>query len=863
MRNNTVLPLALLAAMFITEGAMAQDNSKKTALPDPAKISWRKDRKVAKKQIKKGNIETAISYLEAGAMKKPKKAYFPQTLSAAELQLRDYKSSNKWYKLLVDADTAKHKHPEYIFQYALTQKYLGQYEDAIANFNAYKKLAKDDEASAELKKRATREAEGARLGIRYRDSVPKPAYKVMHLNENINQPLADFSPIEHHGSLYFGALKEETYVEEKGKMKLSSFSKIYESKADGKNWLAATALNENINGAKVHTGDPTFTTDGNTMYYTACAQDETAKMKCMLMRSNLVNGSWEKGISAGTVNDPLYSNTQPAVGKNKDGEDVVYFVSDRNPGKGLDIFYSKINADGSLGKPRSVGPQINSKGDEQSPFFEPKTNTLYFSSNGWITIGGQDVFKTSFDNGGEWTEPENMGMPVNSSADDVFFSINDKNTQGFVVSNRAGGFGTKSETCCDDIYAVHTTKVFLAVRGAVYHEVNENRQIADQGLVTLYDDRNGIELNSYNLISGRYFFDLEPERGYKLVSRKDGFRESVLPFTTDGKTETDTFQFDLFLKRKEEPIMGRIVGRIFYDYDKSKLREDARDSLKHIDEFLTQNPQYVVEVGGHTDGKGKDSYNGQLAKRRSESVINYFIYERKMRPERFVVKAYGGSQPLAPNTNADGSDNPTGRAMNRRTEFKVIDELKFSELKKDSVAIIKEKRNGKEYKPTEKEKVKRTVTSTKSEAPAKTTSETTPPANDKKDEPVMAKASVKSAEAKPVKKEVRAKPVPASEGYAEAPAKPFTVKGKVFTEKGGKRLAASEGIVFLSKEDGSEQKTFYLKADGAYYFDMSRASTGAYKLVARKGTAESAATVINLDAQKASNNALDLVIPQK
>ncbi|MFN8309560.1 MAG: OmpA family protein [Chitinophagales bacterium] len=853
--QKSLLCVLLLILVTLSDSAFGQNADKKTAAPDPNSISWRKNRKLAKKLLKKGSYFNAVNYLEAGAAKKPKKAYFPQTLSQTELQLRDYKSANKWYKLLVDQDSVKHKHPEYIFQYALTQKYLGQYEDAKVNFAMYRKLAKDDDASVEMKKRATREIEGAQLGIHFRDSVAKPAFKVRHLDAVVNQPLTELSPVLHNGALYYGSLRSDNVIEVNGKEKLAAYSRIYKSMPNGKEWTAGEELGENINAPKVHTGNPTFSADGNTMYFTKCIQDDNLKMKCMIMKSNMVNGIWEKATSAGTVNDPLYSNSEPAVGKNKDGEDVVYFVSDRNPGKGLDIFYSKINTDGSLAKPRSAGPQINSKGDEMSPFFEAKTNTLYFSSNGWINIGGMDVFKTSFDNGGEWTEPENMGMPVNSSVDDIYFTINDRNTQGFVVSNRPGGFGLKSETCCDDIYEVQTSKIFLAVRGSVYEEINNNRMLAENGMVTLYDDRNGLELSAYNLIGGKYFFDLEPEHGYKLVSRKDTYRESVLPFSTDGKVESDTFQFDLFLKKKEDPIIGRVIGKVYYDYDKSKLREDARDTLKSVTAFLEQNPQYVIEVGGHTDGKGKESYNDALAKHRSEAVVNYFIYEKKMKPERFVSKAYGATMPAASNTNPDGTDNPTGRALNRRTEFKVVDELK-NVTKEDSIPMQKskaEKKNGREYKKTEKEKVKTTVT--------------TLPKENKEESKTEVKTENKTATAAPVKetkvvkKEVKKIAVPVSEGYTET-VTPASVKGKVYTEKGGKRLLAADGIVFLSNADGSEQKTFYVKADGTYSFDMSRAGDGNYKLVARKGATESKAVNFS-KADLKSGKAMDLVIEVK
>lgn len=867
MRIKTLFIAVLLVVVSFADSSLyAQAAAKTTTAPDPATLSWRKNKKNAKKLLKKGSYYNAVSYLEAGALKKPKKKYFPINLAQADLSLRDYKSSNKWYKVLVDKDSVKHKKPEYIFNYALTLKYLGQYEEAEAAFKKFTKVAGDDDASVELKKRARREADGCRKGIFFRDSVPAPAYKVKHLGENINQPFTDLSPIQRGADLYYGSLISDKVIEVNKKEKLASYSHIYKSVRDGKEWTKGVEISENVNTPNQHIGNPSFSQDGNTMYYTQCTQDDNLKMKCAIYKSSMTNGVWEKGKALGTsVNDPLFSSTQPALGKNKDGEEVLYFASDRNAGKGFDIFYSKVNTDGSLGKARSAGPQINSKGDELSPFFEYKTNTLYFSSNGWINIGGMDVFKTTFDNGGEWTEPENLGMPVNSSVDDIYFSINDRNTYGFMVSNRPGGFGLKSETCCDDIYQVETTKLFLAVKGNVYEEKDSVRTIAENGLVILTDERNGTELNSYNLINGGYFFDLEPKRGYKLSSKKDGFLDTQLSFNTDDNTESDTLSYDLVLKKKDtgNPLFGRIIGKIYYDFDQSRLRADSRDTLRKILDILNQYPGLVLEVGAHTDGKGTEDYNIALSKRRASAATNYFIYEKKQKASRFIPKAFGTSQPAASNTTPDGKDDPKGRALNRRTEFKIVDELKNMEEPAKAVAPIIEKAKAAEKAVVEKKAAEKKVVEKKKAEPVKKEAEV-------KKEVVNTVATV----VEPVKEEVKTsktKVVTMSEearralqaeedAYKNAPVTEVIVTGKVVEEKAGKKSSVTDGVVFLYSDDaGIQQRTFFIKSDGSFTFDMSRSAAGTYKLIARKDMTESTIATFTLDEVKANNKAFELV----
>jgi len=832
MRMKFIATLLLGLTLCHIDVASAQTGNTTATAGKPSgpnSLSWRKNKKTAKKLLKKGKTEAAIPYLEAGVLKKAKKKYFAQNLAPAYLEVRDYKSANKWYKVLVDKDSVKHKTTAYLFYYALTQKYLGQYEQSIVTFTKFKKSAGDDDATTELKKRATREILGSEKGIFFRDSVPAPAFKVRHLDANVNQPFADFAPRLRDNALYYSSQKGDS---------TGSFSKIYKAPRQGKNYGQAEAISDNVNVAGQNTGNGSFSPDGNTLYYTQCQTDKMNKQKCAIYVSKFNNGTWGKGIPAGdAVNDPLYNNTQPAVGINKDGENVLYFVSDRNPGKGLDIYYAKINPDGTVAKPRSAGPQINSRGDEMSPYFDFKSRTLYFSSNGWINIGGQDVYKSTWDANGEWTEPENLGIPVNSSADDIDFSINEKNTLGFVVSNRPGGFGQKSETCCDDIYQVETTKLFLAARGNVYEEKDSVRALADQGIVLLYDEKNGTELNSFNLISGGYFFDLLPKVSYRLVTRKDGYYDGISSFNTNDNTDNDTLKYDLFLKKKVEqavnPLIGKVIGRVYYDYDQSRLRSDSRDSLSSVLNIMNQYPGIMVEVGGHTDSKGKEPYNLALSKKRAEAVRNYLVYDKKVAADRLTAKPYGSAEPAAPNATPDGKDDPAGRALNRRTEFKVISELTPDEL------------------------AKKAAQRSPNEQPAKVI---------KKDittgETIVAPKSAPAAA--PAKAPAPAKASATGGGYKTAPKEPVVVTGMVYADQAGKRSLVNQAAVFLTtNEGGFTQKVYYVKADGGYSFDLSRSAADTFRLIARKYKFESNEVVFTSDDLKRSNKPVDLIIKMK
>ena len=871
MRMKLIATLLLGLALSYADVLSAQVDSaaapKKIDPNSPAALSWKKDKCTAKKLLKKGKTEAAIPYLEAGVQKKPKKKYFAEKLAPSYLEVRNYASSNKWYKVLADKDSVKHKTTKNLFQYALTQKYLAQYEQSIATFTQYRKTAGDDELSTELKKRATREILGSQKGIFFRDSLPNPAFRVKQLDANVNQASYDNAPRLRDNTLYFSSQKDG-----------NSLSRIYRSVRDGKNWKAAEPVSENINVAGQNVGNGSFSADGNTLYYTECQTDKINKLKCRIYKSKYTDGVWEKGAPLGiNINDPLFSNTQPAVGLNKDGEDVLYFVSDRNPLKGLDLYSAKINPDGSFGKPHSLGSQINSKGDETSPYFDQKTKTLYFSSNGWINIGGQDVFKSTWDANGEWTEPENLGTPINSSADDNGFYINDQGTSGFVASNRPGATGLDNATCCDNIYQVETTKLFLAARGSVYEEKDSARVLADHGIVLLYDEKNGTELGSYNLISGGYFFDLEPKISYKIATRKDGYYDGVTSFNTNDNTDNDTLKYDLFLKKKIErvvaPQVGTVIGHVYYDLDQSKLRSDSHDSLTSVVNIMIQYPSLIVEVGGHTDSVGSVAYNLELSKTRADAVVNQLIHDKMTTSDRLTSKAYGPSQPVAPNYKPDGKDNPAGQALNRRTEFKVVGALTAEQIaanaaKKEAAdkpaTVVKKDLSFSKPAPSPKPApVKPAAVTAPTTTPAKPAAVTAPATTPAATTPATTPATTAPA-APATTPDTKKAPATAVEVYKSAPKETLLLTGQVYLDKSGKRSLVNQAAVFLStNEGGFTQKVFYVQDDGSYSFDVSRAAADTFKLVARKFQYESNEIVITGADLKKSNKPIDLIINEK
>ncbi len=650
-------------------------------LPDPQKISWRKNKKIADKLIQRGSIYKALSYYESAISQKPKKTFLNQNIADGNFRIRDYRTANRYYKTLVDLDSVKHKNLNSLYQYALTDKYLGNYEQSKASFSKFIKLAKDVDALSDLRKSASKELQGCDLAISLRDKTDLPEFKVTHLNENINQPLTDFSPVlKDANTLYYGSWTADDVIFENKVEKYATFSKLYMASKSGNSWSKGEVVSGGINDAKFHTGNPAITADGKTIYFTQCFQDDIQRIRCSIYKSSASANGWSAGEKLdANVNAEGFTATHPALGKNEAGEDVLYFSSDRNPGKGMDLFYAKINADGSMAKAKSVGPTINTRGDEMTPYYESKTGILYFCSNGHVNIGGTDIFKTMVDRG-EWAEPQNMGMPINSSVDDMYYVWNENESTGFVVSNRPGGFGLKSETCCDDIYEVGKTRLYFGVVGTMKNADSSFKYI-DNGLVTLYDNASGEQVKTFYSKDGNYFFDLEPEKEYKIIARKKDFEDMILSVSTVGKRQSDTVMVDFAMKEipGSKNNVGQTIGVVYWEFDKDNLMKGAADTLNQVVAFMMGNPDYVLEVGSHTDGKGTEEYNLKLSQRRSDAVLKYLL-SKKIQKYRLQSKAYGEAFPVFLNEDPEGTDNPEGRTKNRRTEFKVVGQLTPAEL---------------------------------------------------------------------------------------------------------------------------------------------------------------------------------------
>jgi len=366
---------------------------------------------------------------------------------------------------------------------------------------------------------------------------------------------------------------------------------------------------------------------------------------------------------------------------------TLYFTSQMEEGYGgLDIYYSQRDAKDRWQDPVNIGAVINTPYDEEGVYISPDGKTLYFSSKGHNTMGGYDIFKSEYKDG-RWQQPENIGYPVNTPDDDVFFTLAASKQRGYYSSKKKDGYGGQ------DIYMITflgASKPLVmsgdellpsywlpaaAPKPAPRIEQNtilegiildEETLTPLQATIEITDNSKNELLASFesNSTSGAYLISLKPGKNYGItVSKKDYLFHSE-NFNIPENAMAKKIKKDILMKKLE--VGSKIVlNNIFYDFNKATLRPESIAELERLFKLMEESSSLKIEISGHTDNVGSATYNQKLSEDRAKSVVDYLL-DKGISKDRLVYKGYGFERPIAPN------DTEEGRQQNRRTEFEVM-----------------------------------------------------------------------------------------------------------------------------------------------------------------------------------------------
>ncbi len=678
MSHRTLLFLLLL----LLPASLIWGQTDTAVTPKPKTESPRKQLRQAKKQLRAGNLYDATDALEAYLQLKPEKVKFAWQLAETYRVSRDYKSAEKWYKQV--REQAGNVYPEAFYYEALMAKMNGKYTEALALFQQFPKTYKGKDSY--YPKWAKTEADGCELALKLANQPV--SVELTHLGREVNSPYTDIAPLYWDDTtLLFSSLPSDTIIRynERDTTQQRHYIKFYSAVAKGDNFAQAEPF-PYFQFTDSHVGNGAFNANRTRFYFTRCWEERKNQIYCFIYVSEYKDGQWQQPVELGPeINHTGYSSTQPNIGLDDKGQEVLYFSGNMPGGRGgMDIWYAVKKKNGGFGAAKNAGSKINTDRDEATPFYDNETGILYFSSNGLLGVGGYDIFKT-IGNTNKWTEPQNIGYPYNSPTDDMYYRINSDRKTGFVVSNRVGIISVKSETCCDDIFmfAPPVPKV-IAVKGFVLDADDPTKTPINNALVVLAlsDDggnRMDVELGKDTTQNNQeYFFTIDFERKYKVNGSAVGYLPGSSSFNSLGIVESDTLHVDIYLQKL---VVGKAyrLRNIYYDYDQWFLRDASKLTLDTLYNLMMENPTIIVELGSHTDTRATDQYNINLSQRRAESAVRYLI-SKGIPKERLVAKGYGETQVMEDCSKytdcppAGEGDCPCHQ-NNRRTEFKIIGTL--------------------------------------------------------------------------------------------------------------------------------------------------------------------------------------------
>lgn len=423
------------------------------------------------------------------------------------------------------------------FNLASVKKGLKKYDEAIVYYQKFigNKSGLDDI----LLKRATEELKYCEWALNHLDNAAP--FNILHYDTTINTYLTDFAPLKIGDALFYTSGWKEKGSDEYAKTVSRIFCSIGEEQG--------VPIPENATEKDKHTAHIAFSSNGERMYYTICEEEQGLinEFKCKIYyRNQTLKGGWSNPyLLPASINLPGYTATQPAIGWDMEKEQEILYFSSNRPGSigGMDIWYSIIN-DTIYATPTIVD-SVNTAFDDITPYFHQESNSLYFSSNGHQSLGGLDIFRSTKTAYG-WSPPENVGYPINSSYDDLYYSFNSELAQGHFASNRPEAMcdDPYKECTCDDIFYFNM-EVTLDI--LTFNEINNyDLEGVKVELKNLTD--NIIDTFIINEVSNDFHFPLVLEKDYQITATKKQYRGATTEVSTKGIIYPTVLKESLYLR---------------------------------------------------------------------------------------------------------------------------------------------------------------------------------------------------------------------------------------------------------------------------------------------------------------------------
>lgn len=573
-------------------------------------------------------------------------------LLLAELSkdLRKFEQSKQAYAEVMSIDSTFF--PPAWYAYGEVEFALGNYAEARANFQAYLEMLGEKSLNAAKAKKYIADCEYAL------EAMKNPVdFNPLNLGDSINTSNDEYWPAITADDKMLFFTRQTTLRSSNRRSEQRQEDFYYSYRVNGE-WSLAVNAGQPLNTI-YNEGAQTLDAGGNYMYFTACNRKE-GKGSCDIYYSVISNGKWNRGINIDSPVNTRYWESQPSL--SPDGRQL-YFVSNRPGGYGgMDIWVSTMIKDGKWSEPVNMGDKINTPGDEMSPFIHFDNRTLYFSSNGRPCMGGFDIFMSRLENDSVWSEPENLGYPINTQTDEIGLIINASGKVAYFSSEINPQKGR-------DLFSFEVPEHIRPdpvsyLKGIVRDKLTGKKLKASYELINLNTGRK--EETSVTGRGSDFLVCLPSGFNYGINVSSPGYlfySESFM--LQEEHSSAEPFEKTILLS----PIRAgqqMSLHNVFFDLDSWTLREESLPELGNLLDLLKNNPGLVVEIGGHTDSTGTEEHNYKLSEQRAGVVRDYLI-NNGIEAGRLKYKGYGEMEPLFENSTKEGM------RKNRRTEIKVLE----------------------------------------------------------------------------------------------------------------------------------------------------------------------------------------------
>ncbi|MDA9284792.1 OmpA family protein [Flavobacteriaceae bacterium] len=614
----------------------AQDKSSKKADKQFSKLEFVKAAESYKKLINNGKSSD----------------YVVAQLAECYYNIFNTVEAEKWYATLAEDSSD----PDIIFKYSQMLKANGKYKLSNKWMNKFVELRPADNRSTSFLKNPN-----------YLPKIISKGKRFNVQNLDINSEYSDFGGTLNNNKLYITSSRNTVGLFDLGRWITQRISYGWNNEpyldiysfdvTDSGSYLNEDYLGSNIN-TKYHEGLASFDNEGNmyisreSFYENEYVKDpESNNITSLIGIYKISKG--DKNVVALNINSVEYSVKNPSL--SSDGKSI-YFSSDMPGGYGnFDIYKGDIDEKGNINNVENLGQKVNTEGQEMFPFIGDKNN-LYFSSDSQLGLGGLDVFFTK-EVDGKWASVRNVGIPVNSNADDFAFNINEATGEGFVSSNRSGGKGS------DDIYSIKRLIPICDVLLTANVMDAKTKLGIDSATTSISDKEGNIASTKISSSVGVTEFMLVCEEAGKLIVSKEGYNSKIVDLRMSNEEFTS---INVMLDPIEKIIVAEKIelDAIYFDFDKSNIKAEAAFELDKLVQIMNKYPEMTVSIESHTDSKGPSSYNQRLSERRAKTTSQYVI-SKGIDSSRLISTGKGESSPVVDCTNCSKEEDQ----LNRRSEF--------------------------------------------------------------------------------------------------------------------------------------------------------------------------------------------------